>query len=176
MTSYPSDIFSVARATNGGATITFRKGDSYIVTKDGNTFNIYENSNMYYLPTFDENEDHCKACYDIQTWHEILGHCNHDNVQKLQGVVKGMEIKGGTTGPKEVCEVCIKGKFMQSRIRKPDARAKKPLELVHTDLTGPMQTPSIEGFKYAQSFTDDYSGTMMVYFLKSSYRLHLTVR
>lgn len=30
-----------------------------------------------------------------------------------------------------------------------------------------MQTQSLEGFKYAQSFTDDYSGTMMVYFLKS---------
>ncbi|KAJ8389997.1 hypothetical protein AAFF_G00111580 [Aldrovandia affinis] len=35
MPSYPHDIFSVARATNGGATITFMKGDSHMVTKGG---------------------------------------------------------------------------------------------------------------------------------------------
>lgn len=46
-------------------------------------------------------------------------------------------------------------------------RAEKPLELVHTDLAGPMQTISIEGYRYAQCFTEDYSGTLMVYFLKS---------
>ena len=30
-----------------------------------------------------------------------------------------------------------------------------------------MKTPSIEGYRYAMSFTDDYSGAMTVYFLKS---------
>ena len=30
-----------------------------------------------------------------------------------------------------------------------------------------MPTTSIEGHKYAQSFTDDNSGTILVYFLKS---------
>lgn len=51
--------------------------------------------------------------------------------------------------------------------REPDSKAKKPLELVHTDLAGPMRTPSIEGHRYAQSFIDDYSGTIFVYFLMS---------
>lgn len=45
-------------------------------------------------------------------------------------------------------------------------RAKGPLQLAHTDLAAAMQTPSIEGHKYVQSFTNDYSGTMFVYFLK----------
>ncbi|KAJ8409787.1 hypothetical protein AAFF_G00218460 [Aldrovandia affinis] len=35
MPSYPHYIFSVARATNGGVTITFMKGDSHMVTKGG---------------------------------------------------------------------------------------------------------------------------------------------
>ena len=30
-----------------------------------------------------------------------------------------------------------------------------------------MRTPSIDGHKYTQSFTDDYSGTILVYFLRS---------
>lgn len=167
MPSYPHDIFSVARATNGGATITFQKGDNRMVTRDGSRFDIHESGNLYYLPTVQDNVDQCKACYDVQTWHEILGHCNYDDVQKLQGVVSGMSIKGSAVKPAQLCEVCTKGKFTQTRNKEPDRRAKKPLELVHTDLAGPMQTSSLEGYRYAQSFTDDYSGTMMVYFLKS---------
>lgn len=167
MPSYPHAIFSVARATNGGATITFKKGDSCMVTKDGSRFDIHESVNLYYLPTVEENVDQCKGCHDMQTWHEILGHCNYEDVQKLQGVVKGMKIKGNTVRPAQLCEVCTQGKFSQTRNREPDSKAKEPLQLVHTDLAGPMPTPSIEGYRYAQSFTDDYSGTMFVYFLKS---------
>src|SRR4029434_1046951 len=111
--------------------------------------------------------DQCKVCHDMHTWHEILGHCNYEDVKRLQGVVKGMEIKGGAVGLDQSCDVCTQGKFTQTRNREPDRKAKKPLELVHTDLAGPMRTPSIEGHRYAQSFTDDYSGTMLVYFLKS---------
>lgn len=168
MPSYPHDIFSVARAANGGATITFRKGDCTMITKDGSRFDIHEKGNLYYLPTVDvSTDDQCKVCHDIQTWHEILGHCNYEDVRKLQSVVKGMEIKGCLGKPDQLCEVCTQGKCTETRNREPDAKAKQRLELVHTDLTGPMPTPSMEGHKYAQSFTDDYSGTIFVYFLKS---------
>lgn len=33
-----------------------------------------------------KNEDGCHGCYDLQTWHEILGHCNYDDVLKLESV------------------------------------------------------------------------------------------
>ncbi|KAL1263578.1 hypothetical protein QQF64_006317 [Cirrhinus molitorella] len=163
MPSYPHDIFSVAR----GATITFKRGNSHMVTRDGSRFDIHESGNLYYLPTVVESVDHCKVCHDLQTWHEILGHCNYEDVQKLQCVVRGMEIKGGMVRQNQLCEVCTKGKFTQTRSREPDRKAEKPLELIHTDLAGPMPTQSKEGYRYAQSFTDDYSGTMLVYFLKS---------
>lgn len=55
----------------------------------------------------------------------------------------------------------------QSRNRNPDARATAPLELVHTDLAGPIDPASREGFRYSIAFTGDYSGTVFVYFLKS---------
>lgn len=167
MPSYPHDIFSVARATNGDATITFKRGSSHMVTKDGSRFDIHESGNLYYLPTIEESVDQCKVCHDLQTWHEIMGHCNYEDVQKLQGVVRGMEIRGSTVKENQLCEVCTQGKFTQTRNREPDRKAKKPLELIHTDLAGPMPTQSKEGHRYAQSFTDDYSGTMLVYFLKS---------
>jgi len=55
----------------------------------------------------------------------------------------------------------------QSRNRNPDARAAAPLELVHIDLARPIDPVSREGFRYSIAFTDDYSGAVFVYFLKS---------
>ena len=45
-------------------------------------------------------------------------------------------------------------------------RASKKLELVHTDVCGPMRTPSLENSKYFILFIDDYSRMTWVYFLK----------
>jgi len=42
---------------------------------------------------------------------------------------------------------------------------------VHTDLAGPVEPISREGFWYAIVFTDNYSGAMFVYFLKNKVRL-----
>ncbi|CAB3996098.1 Retrovirus-related Pol poly from transposon TNT 1-94 [Paramuricea clavata] len=54
----------------------------------------------------------------------------------------------------------------QFRNRSPDERATAPLDFVHCDLAGPIDPVGRDGFKYALSFVDDYSGIIMVYFLK----------
>lgn len=54
---------------------------------------------LFYLPTVVKNVDKCKVALDMQTWHEILGHCDSDDLQQLQGVVKEMRIKGSTVKP-----------------------------------------------------------------------------
>lgn len=64
------------------------------------------------------------------------------------------------------CEVCTQGKMCQTRNREPDQRAKAPLEFVHCDLAGPIEPVAKDGFKYALSFVDDFSGTNMIYFLR----------
>lgn len=46
------------------------------------------------------------------------------------------------------CEVCTQGKFIQTRNRAPDARAKAPLEMGHTDLAGPIDPMSRERHRY----------------------------
>ena len=62
--------------------------------------------------------------------------------------------------------MCLQGKMTNDRDRTPRVRSTKPLELVHTDLAGKINQASSEGFRYAISFTDDYSGIIFVYFLK----------
>ena len=75
-----------------------------------------------------------------------------------------MKVVGKKT--KVECETCLKGKRTNEINRCPRERVSTPSELVHTDQAGPITTNSHEGYKYAISFTDDFSGAMFVYFLK----------
>lgn len=170
MPSYPQDIFSVKAATSNGAELKFHQGHSELVHKDGTTFTIEEHGQLYYLNTFEQCEnssDKVSVSHDIQTWHEILGHCNVEDIVKSQNVVDGMNISGKFDKTKLECNTCTEGKFVNNRNKGPDARATKPLEMVHTDLAGPIDPVSREGFKYSIAFTDDFSGAVFVYFLKN---------
>ena len=69
---------------------------------------------------------------------------------------------------KEICETCILGQMTESRSRQPDSKTKSSLELIHCDLAGPVHPVSIDGFQYVLSFTDDFSGQVMTYFLKQN--------
>jgi transposase InsO family protein len=68
---------------------------------------------------------------------------------------------------KSICEAYQLGK--QTRVVFPDNayRALSKLQLVHTDVCGPMHNESLNGSKYFLLFVDDYSRYCWVYFLKS---------
>lgn len=56
------------------------------------------------------------------------------------------------------CESCILAKHHKQKfVYGVSYRARTPLEIIHTDLCGQMQTPSLAGNVYFSSFIDDYS-------------------
>ena len=88
---------------------------------------------------------------------------NKNDVIKLEKVVEDMRI----TEKKDFnCSSCTLGKQIVTRSRQPDARSTIPLEFVHSDLSGEVDPPAREGFKYAMNFVDDYTGSVFMYFLK----------
>ena len=69
---------------------------------------------------------------------------------------------------KEVCVDYAMGKNSRSSFPKGQAwRAFYTLQLVHSDICGPMQTPSIGKNFYFLTFIDDYSRMCWIYFLKT---------
>lgn len=65
------------------------------------------------------------------------------------------------------CEGCVLGKQARTSFpREARYRAKKPLELIHTDICGPITPMSLGGHRYFRTFIDDYSRITWVYFLK----------
>lgn len=68
----------------------------------------------------------------------------------------------------EVCKECALGKYVRAAFPKSDHRSKGALDLIHSDICGPMSSLSIGGkFKYYISFIDDFSRKMWIYFLTS---------
>lgn len=67
----------------------------------------------------------------------------------------------------EACEGFAIGKqHRDSFPRKRAWRASKPLELIHSDVYGPMKTITHRGDKYFLIFVDDFSRMTWLYFLK----------
>ena len=77
------------------------------------------------------------------------------------GVPKGLS-KGGR------CDICEVAKHTHHSFpRNAEHRAAKPLELVYTDVLGPVEDESLGGAKWAVMFTDEYSRYRRVYTMPS---------
>ena len=67
----------------------------------------------------------------------------------------------------DTCESCIMGKKHRKSFPKGVSwRASVFLELIHTDICGPIKNPSLGSQRYFLIFIDDFSRMTWVYFLK----------
>jgi hypothetical protein len=64
------------------------------------------------------------------------------------------------------CIACAQGKLCKKQFKFSQNRATDLLELVHSDLVGPMEVPSVSGMKYILTFVDGCSRNIFVYYLK----------
>ncbi len=99
-------------------------------------------------------------------WHERLGHLNMASLKELDAMVDGMNLK--EVPLHHICEGCVKAKHQRTSFPKDGAtRASQLLEIVHTDVCGPMKTTSHGGARYFLTFIDDFSRKTHVYLLKA---------
>jgi len=92
-----------------------------------------------------ENANVAKSSNERATfWHQILGHLNMASLTRLEKMVNGMNLKKMPLH--HVCEACIEGKHQRRFFPQDDATmASKLLELVNSDVCGPMKTTSYGG-------------------------------
>ena len=65
-----------------------------------------------------------------------------------------------------VCEHCLFGKQTQSTHKKGSTRKTERLQLVHSDVCGPMSMALMGGALYFVTFIDDFSRKVWVYPLR----------
>ncbi|RUS90533.1 hypothetical protein EGW08_001710 [Elysia chlorotica] len=163
--SFSQNIFSVTAATEKGATVIFSENSGKLYPKSKSTcLNIHKEGRLYFLNSVQHANNQKISKRPLKLWHEALGHCNTQDILKLEEKVEGMIITHKTENFK--CEVCPQAKMTDSRSRIPDDSASAPFDLVHIDLSGPIDPESIDGHKYALVCVDSFSKLTCVYFLK----------
>ena len=100
-------------------------------------------------------------------WHCRFGHLSYKSLHHLSQYNRVLGLPRVQSSSR-VCEHCLTGRQQRRKFPKASiTRASKPGEVIHSDLMGPLSTPTLAGSKYVLVFTDDYSRKSWVYFLKS---------
>lgn len=94
-----------------------------------------------------------------------MGHLNIADVKKLEVCNEGIKISNKEND--SVCKPCCEAKQKRFRFPTSNSRAYELLEIIHTDLCGPMETPSAGGGKCFITFKDDFCRKVYVYILKN---------
>lgn len=161
-----SNLLSISQLCQKGHTVVFKNDGCQIFDRDMEVVATGRHVNNMFLLNVSHNR-----CFlteeknESLLWHRRLGHLNHQDLCKLKTTATGIDFR--STKLVDPCIDCLKGKQSRFPFQKNGTRATKLLELVHSDLCGPMEHFSLGGARYFITFIDDFSRKVFVYFLSS---------
>ena len=122
-------------------------------------------SNLFYL---DIDDATCLIAKldDTWLWHKRLCHVNLDNLISISHMKRVRGLPKLKKPDNVICKQCQLGKMAKSSFKSKAYSSKEILEIVHTDLCGPIEVQIYKGDKYIMLFVDDYSRMMTIIFLK----------
>lgn len=121
-------------------------------------------TNSYTLATTEQSKPSLQT---IDLWHRRLAHVNQQSLYHLsnRNLVNGIHRIPYVIRP---CTNCLLGKSHRQAFPKLRSTfSTQPLELIHSDLCGPMPTATRTNCTYIITFIDDYSRKTWIYFLST---------
>ncbi|CAN0585167.1 unnamed protein product, partial [Laminaria digitata] len=140
------------------------------LTAKGENFPLRADNNLYFLdailPELPSEHANVGETSSVMLWHRRLGRINAQSMKKLtQENGTGMVVND-TDFSVSNCDTCALAKSKQQNHPKVALiDVTQPLELVYTDLSGPISPASGAGNSYVAKFTDHYTRLKSVYFL-----------
>ena len=179
-----ASLISVTRIADAGYEVEFGRTTCSIVKGEAKTKLGYRNGSLYQLI---RNNGPPGIIIDarntaniglstkqspratLETWHRRLGHrsLDHKTLLYLSSKVSDISISETKTIPPKICGICGMGKQHKEAETRTRERATELLQAIHTDLCGPMQTPTLTGEPYFIAFTDEMSGRISISLMTS---------
>jgi hypothetical protein len=100
-----------------------------------------------------------------ELWHRRMAHSHHGALQVRRKIVTGLPDL--STEHHEVCKGCALGKYTKTAFPSSDSRVGGVLDLVHSDVCGPMSAVSLSGYEYYVTFISYFSRKTRIYFMKT---------
>lgn len=171
------NLFSQGKALDKGFYLISDAEKAQFVNKENITVAMATRSDKLFNMIFKEcsfSEHTCQGssqienCYfvrnnhDLEWWHKALG---HQNLRYVKSILSHCNIEIKQTD--FLCESCIQGKHCREPFTANESRASDLGELLHVDLCGPMEEPSLNNSHYMLLLKDDLSNYRFVYFIKN---------
>lgn len=86
-----------------------------------------------------------------------MGHPSYNSMSFLKNIVENFEM------PTIKCVTCIKAKQTKTPFYSSKRVTKDVLELIHTDVCGPLPQKSLSGHNYFITIIDDFSKKVFIY-------------
>lgn len=158
------NLLSVGKLETSGCKIVFEKG-KVTISKNNNPLAVgNRRGRMYEVIARKPTEMISLTAETKEIWHKRLGHPSDSSLEKLENLVTGIT---NSKLDSNVCGICMQGKQCKLPHNQQRVRASRPLQLVHSDLCGPISPESYDGRKYMMTFVDDYTHFTVVYLLQS---------
>ena len=163
------NLLSVRKLNEKSLSVDFKKnfceikqGHRQIAVADlkSNLFKLRQTATKAYSAV--EHKDDC-----VHYWHRVCGHRDPQAVVDMcsKGLVEGVKLS--VCGLKHSCEICLESKYTRLPFPKKSlSKSVAPLDLIHTDVCGPMPTVSPSGKRYIVTFIDDFTRYTVIYLLK----------
>lgn len=167
-----TNLLSVSQIIKAGNVIEFKSDGCFIYNKNKELLatgilvnNVYKLSNFKILNLLNINVEKENKIETIELWHRRLGHMNVQDLKKMKnGIVNGINFQEDQLS---TCITCLKGKQTRKPFKHSENCAEELLDLIHSDLCGPMETRSLGNSLYFLTIIDDFSRKVFIYFLKS---------
>ncbi|UYV82668.1 hypothetical protein LAZ67_22000457, partial [Cordylochernes scorpioides] len=170
------NLLSVSKIEENCNRVTFRNMVARVFNPENRIIAEATNVNGLYIvkgktlhsskTAFNSERDHFQN-NSLRTWHQRLCHIDSNAIEKMarEELVIGLEISSRDKGLCDDC--CIAKSTKASHKNLGNIRSKQTLELIHTDICGPMPVKSTGGNRYFLSFVDDFSRRITLYLLKN---------
>lgn len=172
------NLFSVMRIDEAGMRVVYEGGKVKIYHRSEVVASGMRAGKLYQLDFWKTNRGLSESLLTcgrvpktMELWHRRYGHLNAKSLDQVfrSGMVIGVNCPLDENGKNVVmCEPCVLGK----QTRKPfpvreSKRSSRVIEVIHSNVCGPVTPVGLNGVKYFVTFIDDWSHFTMVYLIES---------
>jgi len=181
-----ASLISVARMVDAGYKVEFEKSKCYLSNNGIRSELGSRHGSLYYLApnieSLGQNGNHPpgpqanlglttnqSSSATLGTWHRRLCHRTLDtaSVRYISGKVTDMKISNTTQSQATICGICALGRQHKEAGTGTREKASDILNVILSDLCGPMQTLCLTGEKYFITFIDEASGRVSISLLRT---------
>jgi len=170
--SFGITLISVQKLAKAGYKCIF-EGDECIVRDSlgKRMVEAKQNKGLYHIMCTPLSEDpHALFAMDINHLHRISGHTNYQLLQNSASKGRLGEIT--LTGQPKFCEACTLGKMKKLPFSKSQTKARGPLDIVSSDVGGPVTPAAPGGLRYWAVLVDHWGSYVWVLFAKKKSEIY----